>query len=88
MPAKLDNVDHELKQAIAARFKEIRISMTKKTQKDFALDAGRDKQSYSKNERGEGASIYTINKFCIECGISIKEFFDSELFRIAKPKKR
>lgn len=57
MPAKLDKTDEDLKHAIAQRFKEIRLA-TGKTQQDFAYEAGRDKQSYSKNERGKGATIY------------------------------
>jgi transcriptional regulator with XRE-family HTH domain len=87
MPAKLDNSDLKLKRAIALRFKEIREG-TGKTQQNFAHEAGRDKQSYSKNERGIGASIYTINKFCIESGLSLSEFFDSELFSSTKNKKK
>ena len=62
MPAKLDTIDLKLKRAIAQRFRNIREG-TGKTQQDFAHGSGRDKQSYSKNERGKGASIYTVN-FC------------------------
>lgn len=88
MPAKLDNADIKLRRAIAERFKEIRKDTTGKSQKDFALESGRDKQSYSKNERGKGATIYTINKFCIECGITLSEFFDSDLFANSKLKRK
>lgn len=87
MPAKLDKTDEDLKHAIAQRFKEIRLA-TGKTQQDFAYEAGRDKQSYSKNERGKGATIYTIHKFCLEHNISLSYFFDSELFNNSKKKKR
>jgi transcriptional regulator with XRE-family HTH domain len=86
MPAKLDNIDINLKLAIAKRFAEIRKD-SGKTQEAFAHESGRDKQSYNKNEKGKGATIYTINKFCIENGITLKEFFDSPLFVIKKGKK-
>jgi transcriptional regulator with XRE-family HTH domain len=86
MPAKLDNTDISLKLAIAKRFEEIRKN-SGKTQEAFAHEAGRDKQSYNKNEKGKGATIYTINKFCIENGITLKEFFDSPLFGNKKGKK-
>ena len=87
MPAKLDNTDTQLKLLIAKRFAEIR-KVSGKTQEAFAHEAGRDKQSYNKNERGKGATIYTINKFCIENGITLKEFFDSHLFGIKKTTKK
>lgn len=87
MPAKLDDIDLKLKYAISQRFREIRES-TGKNQKDFAYEAGRDKQSYSKNERGKGATIYIINKFCIENGITLAEFFNSELFSKIKSKRK
>lgn len=80
MPAKLDHTDIKLRNAIAKRFREIRIS-SEKTQEDFAHESGRDKQSYNKNETGKGATIYTINKFCVENNISLKFFFDSPLFK-------
>ena len=86
MPAKLDTIDLKLKRAIAQRFRNIREG-TGKTQQDFAHGSGRDKQSYSKNERGKGASIYTINKFCIENNITLVEFFDSKEFDYLKSKK-
>lgn len=87
MPAKLDNIDNVLKLAIAKRFEEIR-KTSGKTQEAFAHESGRDKQSYNKNEKGKGATIYTINKFCIENGITLKEFFDSPLFAIKKSGKK
>lgn len=87
MPTKLDNIDLKLKRAIAHRFREIR-EATDKTQQNFAHEAGRDKQSYSKNERGIGASIYTINKFCIENNITLMNFFSSELFSEVTANKR
>jgi transcriptional regulator with XRE-family HTH domain len=86
MPAKLDKTDLKLRRAIAERFKEIREASGSK-QKDFACSYGRDKQSYNKNETGKGATIYTINKFCIENEITLTEFFNSELFTTKKSSK-
>jgi transcriptional regulator with XRE-family HTH domain len=79
MPAKLDKTDIKLKLAIAKRLKEIRQG-TGKTQESFAHSSGRDKQSYNKNEKGKGATVYTINKFCIENGLTLSQFFNSDLF--------
>lgn len=86
MPAKLDAIDTKLKLAIAQRMKSIR-SRSGKTQQDFAHEAGRDKQSYNKNEKGKGTTIYTIYKFCLEVNISLDEFFDSEEFHQLRLKK-
>jgi len=87
MPAKLDSTDIKLKRAIAQRFKEIRES-TGQTQQNFAHGSGRDKQSYNKNEKGKGATIYTINKFCIENEITLQDFFNSDIFLTSKLKKK
>jgi transcriptional regulator with XRE-family HTH domain len=87
MPAKLDNVDLKLRRAIALRLKNLRYSLGR-TQKDIALETGRDKQSYSKNERGKGTTIYTISKFCAENGISLSDFFNSDEFSYLKIKKK
>jgi transcriptional regulator with XRE-family HTH domain len=87
MPAKLDTTDLKLKRAIAQRFKEIR-EASGETQQSFAHGSGRDKQSYNKNEKGKGATIYTIYKFCIENDISLSDFFTSDLFSALKAKKK
>lgn len=83
MPAKLDEFDLRLKDAIAQRFKNIRLAAGK-TQEDLALSYGRDKQSLSKNERGKGATIYTICKFCVENRMTLSDFFNSEEFYYLK----
>lgn len=67
------------KKAIAKRLVELR-EKSGFSQKNFALESGRDKQSYNKNEKGKGTTIYTVNKFCIEQGITLKVFFDSPYF--------
>jgi transcriptional regulator with XRE-family HTH domain len=87
VPAKLDKIDQQLKSAIAQRFKDIR-EKTGKTQQNFAHGSGRDKQSYGKNERGKGATIYTISKFCIENNISLSQFFDSEMFNLTDKRNK
>jgi transcriptional regulator with XRE-family HTH domain len=81
MPSKLDKVDIKFKMAVAARLKELR-EEAGLTQEALAASSGREKQSYNANERGRGTSLYTINKFCIERGITLKYFFDSVLFKI------
>jgi transcriptional regulator with XRE-family HTH domain len=79
MSAKLDNTDVALRAAISKRLKELRVQ-SGKTQESFAHGSGKDKQSYNRNETGKGATIYTVNKFCIEHEITLRQFFDSPLF--------
>lgn len=85
MSAKLDNIDIALRTSIAKRLKELR-EASLKTQEAFAHEFGKDKQSYNRNERGKGATIYTVHKFCLESGITLKDFFDSPLFALKKKK--
>ena len=75
----LDKVDNDLKKAIALRITELR-EKSGKNQTQFAYDYGKDKQTQNRFEKGRGATIYTINKFCIAIGITVSEFFDSPLF--------
>jgi transcriptional regulator with XRE-family HTH domain len=86
MSAKLDHMDLALRTAISKRLKELRV-LSGKTQESFAHESGKDKQSYNRNETGKGATIYTVNKFCIETGITLKDFFDSPLFAKKGSKK-
>jgi transcriptional regulator with XRE-family HTH domain len=79
----LDKIDTDLKKAIALRFRELRES-SGKNQTQFAYDYGKDKQTQNRFEKGRGATIYTINKFCAALDISISEFFDSPLFKKTK----
>ncbi len=83
MPEKLNNVDIKLREAIGKRMTQLR-KKTGKSQKDFAYETGRDKQSYNKNEKGKAASIYMVNNFCNDLGISLKDFFDSPIFKDSK----
>jgi transcriptional regulator with XRE-family HTH domain len=80
MAGSLDKADIELRNKISERIKELRES-SGKNQTEFAYDLGIDKQTLYRLESGRGATIYSINKFCMTRGISLSQFFDSPLFR-------
>jgi transcriptional regulator with XRE-family HTH domain len=81
MSARLDDIDEKLKDSIALRIIELR-KTSGKGQSEFARELmTKDKQALHRVEKGRGASIYTINKFCSALEISLSEFFDSPLFR-------
>jgi transcriptional regulator with XRE-family HTH domain len=80
MAGSLDKIDIDLRNKIAARIRELRES-SGKTQSEFALELGVDKQTLHRLENGRGATIYSINKFCRVKGITLSEFFDSEVFK-------
>jgi DNA-binding XRE family transcriptional regulator len=84
MAGNLDKTDIELRKKIALRFKGFR-EASGKNQTEFAYDIGMDKQTWYRLEKGRGATIYTINKFCKTQGITVSQFFDSPLFK--EPKK-
>lgn len=75
----LNEIDLQLKLKIAQRIKALRKS-TGKNSSEFAKDLSTDRQSLHRWEKGRGVTIYTINKFCIEIGISLKEFWNDPLF--------
>jgi transcriptional regulator with XRE-family HTH domain len=80
MSAKLDSTDTELKEKIALRIKELRLSTGKK-QNDFATNnLETDKQMLQRLESGRGATIYSVNRMCLALNITLKDFFDSPLF--------
>lgn len=81
---KLDEDDIKLKRKIAERIKVLR-KATGKGPSQFASDTYKDKQSQTRWEK-EGASIFTINKFCNELGITIYDFFNDPLFGVKKKK--
>ena len=83
MPGNLDKIDIELKRRVSQRIKELREG-SGKNQTEFAYNLGIDKQTLNRLEKGRGASIYTINKFCMEVGITISQFFDSPVFKDSK----
>ncbi len=76
---KLDDDDIELKKIIAQRIKDLR-ERTGRGMSKFAQDTDKDKQSQNRWEK-EGASIFTINKFCKEISISLNDFFNDPLFK-------
>ncbi|WP_167288925.1 helix-turn-helix transcriptional regulator [Paraflavitalea devenefica] len=80
MAVVLSKEDLHLKKQITARLKELRES-TGKNQVDFAYDIGLDKQALNRIEKGNGATLYTILKYCKYFGMSFKDFFDSDLFK-------
>jgi transcriptional regulator with XRE-family HTH domain len=83
MAGSLDKIDIELRDKIAARIKELR-EKSGKSQTEFALELGVDKQTLHRLESGRGATIYSINKFCMVVGIGLGEFFEEGVFK-SKP---
>ena len=83
MAGNLDKSDIELRKNIASRFKEFREN-SGKSQTEFAYELGMDKQTWYRLEKGRGATIYTINKFCKNQGITLSQFFDSPIFKDAR----
>jgi len=83
---KLDEDDIKLKKKIAERIKALR-KATGKGPSQFASEIDKDKQSQSRWEK-EGASIFTINKFCNEIGITIFDFFNDPLFGVKREKAK
>lgn len=75
---KLHESDLVLKKKIAERIKELRKS-TGLTTTEFAMSHLKDKQSQHRLE-SDGGSIYSIQKFCEEIGISLREFWDDDRF--------
>lgn len=81
--AELTPQDIVLKDKIAARIESLRLK-TGLTQTEFANLNFIDRQAISRWESKKnlrGVTIYTINKFCLMVGITLKEFFDSEEFK-------
>ena len=90
--AELLKEDILLANKIASRIKELRILDSGDKQIDFANKHAIDKQLISRWEsqitidiitnkvKGRGITIYTLKKFCRMIGITLKEFFNSEIF--------
>lgn len=90
---KLSKEDIILANKIADRIRTLRIQNTGEKQIDFAKKYGIDKQLISRWEgyvtvdpktkkiKGRGITVYTLKSFCKLIGISLKEFFDSDLFQ-------
>lgn len=86
MADKLSKDDLKFKKKIIDRLREVRES-THKSQTDFAYELNVDRQVVSRIESGGGTSIYMIRRYCRQAGISLKDFFDSPLFKEEKPKE-
>ncbi|WP_417364313.1 helix-turn-helix domain-containing protein [Galbibacter sp.] len=72
-----------LNEKIAIRIKQLRIGI-EPIQSKFAKEHLIDRQMLSRWEStndNRGITIHTILKFCKMINISLKEFFDDELFR-------
>ncbi len=80
MADKLDKDDLKFKQKIVERLRQIRES-TGKNQTQFAYELNVDRQVISRIESGSGTSIYMIRRYCKYAGITVKEFFDSPIFK-------
>ena len=83
MSRELDKTDQKLKEHIALRFIELRKQLGK-NQTEMAYEVGTDKQNLNRLEKGRGATIYSINRFCNTIGITLSQFFDSPLFKEGK----
>ena len=69
-----------IQKQVGLRIKEIRQSQ-KLTQEECSFDVELDRTYWSSVERGlRNISINNLNKICIFFGISLKEFFDSDIF--------
>ncbi len=80
--SKLKSEDIEFNKRVALRVKELRLNVNK-SQSKFAEAHFVDRQIISRWENtkdSRGISIHTINRFCKMINISLKDFFDSELF--------
>ena len=81
--AHLKPEDIVLNLRIAMRIKELRIKV-EPNQSKFAETNLIDRQLLSRWENindNRGVSIHTISRFCKMINITLKQFFDSELFR-------
>lgn len=70
-----------IQKQIGKRIKEIRLSK-KLSQEDCALNCDLNRTYFGSVERGErNISIINLNKICISFDLSLKEFFDSNIFK-------
>lgn len=65
---------------VGQRIKEIRLSKNL-SQEDCAFNSELNRTYFGSVERGErNISIVNLNKICNSFGISLKEFFNSDIF--------
>lgn len=69
-----------IQKQIGKRIREIRLSK-KLSQEDCALNCNLNRTYFGSVERGErNISIINLNKICLSLNVSLKEFFDSNIF--------
>lgn len=70
-----------IQKQVGKRIKEIRLYKNL-SQEDCALNSELNRTYFGSVERGErNISIINLNKICNSFGISLKKFFDSDIFR-------
>ena len=70
-----------IQKQVGKRIREIRLSK-KISQEDCALNCNLHRTYFGSVERGErNISIINLNKICSSLDISLKEFFDSDIFK-------
>ena len=70
-----------IQKQIGERIRRIRLSK-KLSQEDCALNCNLNRAYFGSVERGErNISIINLNKICISFDMSLKEFFDSDIFK-------
>jgi transcriptional regulator with XRE-family HTH domain len=80
MPTPFEIDDDKLREAITIRINEL-FTLSGLNQAQFALEIGMDKQNLSALLKGKGAGIQTILRVSKQAGITLKDFFDSPLFK-------
>lgn len=69
-----------IQKQVGRRIKEIRLAKNL-SQEDCAFNSELNRTYFGSVERGErNISIINLNKICNSFGISLKEFFDSDIF--------
>lgn len=69
-----------IQKQVGKRIKEIRLSLNL-SQEDCALNSGLNRTYFGSVERGErNISVINLNKICKSFNVSLKDFFNSELF--------
>ena len=81
--AKLRKEDEILKTKIKERLSKLRNELGD-SKSDLSKNIDIDRQNFQPWENlksNRGISIYSLNRICNALGITLKEFFDDELFR-------
>ena len=84
--AKLKPEDALLNAQMSQRVRELRSALNE-SQSGFAAEKILDRQTLHRweNPKQQGPSIHSVRKFCDLIGISLKDFFDSDLFNDRLP---